>query len=154
MLLIMFQFHVVDDDAPVPWCKWFNFSYVLNMLMMLLQLCIEVDDDVILALYWRWWWCSFNSVLNMLILRLLAEDDDGVQNFRLSIDVPYNVPKDDFDDASSLSLLLMMLCRATPVVVAFNIILFLLRGVLKECNFKEYSTCTSHYYYSSFGRCH
>ena len=60
----------------------------------------------------------------MLILRLLAEDDDGVQNFRLSIDVPYNVPKDDFDDASSLSLLLMMLYRATPVV-------FSIRGVLK-----------------------
>ena len=56
----------------------------------------------------------------MLILQLRAEDDDVVKNLRLFIDVPDDVPKDDVDDASSL--LSMMLCRVTLVVVVVDII--------------------------------
>ena len=53
----------------------------------------------------------------MSILQLYVEDDDVVQTLRQSIDVPDDVPKYDVDDVSYLSLLPLMLCRATPVVV-------------------------------------
>ena len=65
-------------------------------------------------------------MLQMMMLQIHAVDDDVVQNFWWSIDVPDNIPKDDFDDASSL--LPMMLCRATPFVVVVGRIPFLVRG--------------------------
>ena len=64
-------------------------------------------------------------ILQMVTLQLCVEDDDVVQNFWWSTDVLEDVPKYDVDDASSL--LLMMLYRATPVVVVFSRIPFLLR---------------------------
>ena len=68
-------------------------------------------------------------MLQMMMFQqaVLVVDIDVVQNFRCSIDVPDNVPNDVVDDASS-SLLPMMLCRATPVVVVVNRIPFLLMG--------------------------
>ena len=62
----------------------------------------------------------------MMILQLYVEDNDVVQNFRWSINVPDNGPKDYVDDASSL--LLMILCRATQVIVVVNKIYFHVKG--------------------------
>ena len=61
MLLMMFQFHAVDDDALVPCYRWWYFNSVLKMSMMIRQLCTEDVDTPTSCC--RWWCCSKLSMI-------------------------------------------------------------------------------------------
>ena len=56
----------------------------------------------------------------MMIFQLFAEDDDVVQNFRWSIYVPDDVPKDDVDDACNTPILTSFALNVYDVYIVIN----------------------------------